>query len=89
MIMDFQLDGSHSLKEKRRIVQSLKTRLRSRYNVSICESDCQDLWQKGQLTLVSVGTGKEIVANLFSRVEDFINSTYDLRILQLHFDFVK
>ena len=38
-------DG-HSLKDKRRVLQSVKTRVRDKFNVSVAEVGEQDLWQK-------------------------------------------
>ena len=41
----FFLHGNRSLKEKRRIVRSLKDRLKNNFNISIAEIGDQDLWQ--------------------------------------------
>lgn len=40
-----RLRSSHSLKEKRKVVRSIKDRVRARYNVSVAEVDDQELWQ--------------------------------------------
>lgn len=45
------LPGSHSLKEKRSVTQSLLRRLRERHNVSAVEAEGLDLWQKAVLGL--------------------------------------
>jgi len=45
------LPDSHSLKEKRSVIQSLLRRLRERHNVSAVEADCLDLWQKAVLAV--------------------------------------
>ena len=46
-------DG-HSLKEKRQVLQSLKTRLRDKFNLSVAEVGDQDLWQKAILGMACV-----------------------------------
>jgi uncharacterized protein YlxP (DUF503 family) len=38
------------------IVRRLKDRLRSKFNVSVSEVDHQDLWQRSQLSVVTVGS---------------------------------
>ena len=43
------LAGCQSLKDKRRVIKSLKDRLHNRFNVSAAEVDHQDLWQRGAL----------------------------------------
>ena len=54
-IVEIHLAGSHSLKEKRRVLRRLKDRLRERFNVSVAEIDHQDLWQRTQISAVTVG----------------------------------
>jgi uncharacterized protein YlxP (DUF503 family) len=48
------LRGSHSLKDKRRVVRSLKDRIRNRLNAAIAEVDSQDLHQRADLGIVTV-----------------------------------
>jgi len=59
------LRSSHSLKQKRHVLKSIKDRLRARYNVAVAEVDDHDLWQKGTLGLVTCGNdGKRIRSQL-------------------------
>jgi hypothetical protein len=54
LTMELRLEESHSLKEKRHVVQSLKDRLRHRFNVAVAEIDHQDSWQRSTLAAVTV-----------------------------------
>jgi uncharacterized protein YlxP (DUF503 family) len=45
---------SGSLKGKRRVLRSLKDRLRSQFNVSVSEVDHQNLWQKSTVAVALV-----------------------------------
>ena len=59
------LPGCASLKQKRFVLASIKARLRSRLNVSVCENDFQDKWQRSELAVAAVAMdrrGAEIVA---------------------------
>jgi hypothetical protein len=56
LTLDIHLPHAHSLKDKRMVVRRLKDRLRSKFNVSISEVDHQDLWQRSQLSVVTVGS---------------------------------
>jgi uncharacterized protein YlxP (DUF503 family) len=38
------------------VIRSLKDRLRTKFNVSVSEVDHQDLWQRAQLSVVTVGS---------------------------------
>jgi uncharacterized protein YlxP (DUF503 family) len=44
----------HSLKGKRQVLQSLKNRLREKFNLSVAEVGEHDLWQKSILGLACV-----------------------------------
>jgi len=46
---DLHLDGCQSLKDKRRVLKSLKDRLHRQYNVSVAETDHHELWQRSEL----------------------------------------
>ena len=48
------LPSSSSLKEKRKTIQSMIARIRKRFNISICEADYQDLWQRSVLGFSAV-----------------------------------
>ena len=53
--LDLHIPYAHSLKEKRMAVRSVKDRLRKRFNVSISELDHQELWQRAEIGIVSIG----------------------------------
>ena len=80
MVIDFFSDEFHSLKDKRQILQSVKSKLRLQFNIAICESNFQDSWQRAQIALTSISTAKTILETLFLRVEEFIAAHYGLRI---------
>jgi len=46
---DIYLPYSSSLKDKRQTIQSIIARIRKRFNISICEVDSHDLWQRSTL----------------------------------------
>jgi uncharacterized protein YlxP (DUF503 family) len=48
------LPTSHSLKEKRMTVRSVKQQLTNRLGCSIAEVDLNDMWQRARLTLSCV-----------------------------------
>ncbi len=56
MTWELHLPESHSLKDKRQVLRSLKDRLRARFNVSTAETDHQELWQRAALTVAVVST---------------------------------
>lgn len=54
---DLRIPGCGSLKEKRHVVKTLTSAIRSKFNVSVAEVDHQDLWQRTALA-VAVASGE-------------------------------
>jgi uncharacterized protein len=48
-------NGSRSLKEKRKLVRSLKDQIRRRFGASVAEIDGHDTWQRTTLLCALVG----------------------------------
>jgi hypothetical protein len=70
LTLELRLESSHSLKEKRHVVQSLKDRLRHKFNVSVAEIDHQDLWQRSTIAAVTVSSARENAEKVLRSVED-------------------
>ncbi len=54
LTLELRLEHSHSLKDKRQVVKSLKDRLRGKFNVSVAEIEAQELWQRAVLAVATV-----------------------------------
>ena len=58
LTLDIHVEYSHSLKEKRHVVKSLKDRLRERFNLAVAEIDGLDSWQHSVVAAVTVSSDK-------------------------------
>jgi hypothetical protein len=72
MTWDLHLDGCASLKDKRRIVKSLKDRLRQRFNVSVAETDSHELWQRAEVTCCVVATDRQRAQQVLGAADHFV-----------------
>jgi uncharacterized protein YlxP (DUF503 family) len=61
LTLDIHLPHAQSLKDKRMVVRRIKDRLRSKFNVAVSEVDHQDLWQRSQVSVVTVGSSDSYV----------------------------
>ena len=78
---EIQLFGPQSLKEKRRLVKSLKERLRSRFNVSVAETAHHDTWQRAELAASVVATDRRRAESVLDRVDQLVESEGSGRII--------
>ena len=60
---------SHSLKEKRHVVKSLKDRLRRKFNIAVAEIDDQDLHNSAVIAAVTVSPSRPFAAQVLQAVE--------------------
>ncbi|MFC1995700.1 DUF503 domain-containing protein [Chloroflexota bacterium] len=71
-----------SLKGKRRVLKSITTLVGNRFNVSIAETDDQDLWQLTTLGICCVSNNKRYSNEVLSKVVALIvNSRFDIELI--------
>lgn len=70
LTLELRLENSHSLKDKRHVVQGLKDRLRHKFNVAVAEIDYQDLWQRSAVAAVTVSGDRSHAERVLQSVED-------------------
>ncbi len=68
LYLEFYLPWSHSLKEKRKFLNSFKGKLLHKFNIAIAEVNYQELWQRSGIGIVSIGTEREYIEGIFERV---------------------
>jgi uncharacterized protein YlxP (DUF503 family) len=66
---ELRIEDSHSLKDKRHYVKSLKDRLRAKFNVAVAEIGEQDVWQRGMVACVTVSADQKYAEELLQAVE--------------------
>ena len=74
LTLELRLENSHSLKDKRHVVESLKTRLRNKFNVAVAEIDYQDLWQRAAVAAVTVSSSQVHAEKVLRSVEEEASS---------------
>ena len=63
---------SRSLKDKRRVIRSIKDRLRNQFNVSVAEVGEQDDRQRAVLGLAMAGSDRRYVEGALSKAVDLL-----------------
>ncbi|KIL44929.1 DUF503 domain-containing protein [Jeotgalibacillus soli] len=71
---EFHLPHSHSLKEKRAVLQRVLSRVKQKYNVSISEIDYQDTWQRAGIAIVAVASSKQVAEREIQRTLSLMDS---------------
>ena len=72
--MDLRLPESMSLKDKRRVLRSITSRVSAKFSVAIAETDNEDARQHATLGICCVSNDRRHADEVISRVVDFIIS---------------
>lgn len=76
LTLEIYIPDSHSLKDKRQVLRSLKERLRARFNVAVAELDGQDTWQRAQVGVVTLSNNaahvEQSLQAVFSEAENLL-----------------
>jgi uncharacterized protein YlxP (DUF503 family) len=80
--VSLRLPENLSLKGKRRVLKSIITRVRSKFNVSVAEVDDHELWQLATLGICCVSNEGRYTNEVLSKVVDsIVNGRFDVEIL--------
>ena len=69
LTLELSIEAAHSLKDKRRVVRSMKDRLRGSFNVSVAELEPNGLWNRATIGVVSVSDSRDYLDGLMKNVE--------------------
>jgi len=84
MHLDCAVPGSRSLKEKRRAVGSLKSRLRARFNCSVAEVDLKDQWSRARLAVTVVSDDAAHVDEQLDEIARFASMHHLVELIDQH-----
>ncbi len=82
MHLTLRLHDCHSLKEKRFVLQSVKKRLKTRFNLSVSEVGSQERHDECELAVAMVSTDRKPVDREFEAVMRFLDA--DVRFEVVH-----
>ncbi|SHH48754.1 hypothetical protein SAMN02745196_00531 [Clostridium collagenovorans DSM 3089] len=73
----------HSLKEKRMVVKSIMAKLKNKFNISIIESENQDIHQSIVLCIASVCANSKIADSTMEHIITFIEDNCEAEIINI------
>ena len=85
---DLLIRESGSLKDRRRIVNSLKDRIRARFNVSVADVGDQNLRQRAVLVVAVVSNDGRFANEVLSKVLRLITSEPRVEMLSQRMDYL-
>ncbi|MGE0433897.1 MAG: DUF503 domain-containing protein [Planctomycetota bacterium] len=89
-VLSFELyiRQSQSLKDKRHVVKSVKDRLRSKFNVSVAETDFHEDRKRSAIAAVMVGTDTAYVQGALDEIRNLLRGVPGAELGRCEVDFV-
>jgi uncharacterized protein YlxP (DUF503 family) len=88
LIFEIFISESTSLKDKRMILNSIKDRLRKKFNVAVSELDYQDKWQRSEMGIVTIANEYTMVEKSLHKIFSILDSSNDYEIIKHRFDYM-
>lgn len=70
--LELIVPDAHSLKDKRRVIKSLKDRLASTFHVSVAEVEALDSWQEAVIGVAMVANDARYVHSCLDKMVDWV-----------------
>ncbi|MFQ6037072.1 MAG: DUF503 domain-containing protein [Candidatus Aminicenantales bacterium] len=87
LVLEIHIPYARSLKEKRKTLNSLRDRVRKRWNVALSEVDYLQKWQRSRIAIVSVNTRKSPLERAFQAILQDIENSIDGEVTFLETSF--
>jgi uncharacterized protein len=81
IVWELEVYGSQSLKDKRRVVKSLKDRLQARFKVSAAETNHHDLWQRAEIAACVVAGEQHHVTEVLDSLDRLVTGDMRARVI--------
>lgn len=82
------LPNSHSLKDKRNMLKSIKLRIRNRYNVSVSEIDNSNLWKNTTLGIAGIGNDKKYLNKVLNEIILFLEKQNEFQLTKYEINII-
>ncbi|MCB4203586.1 DUF503 domain-containing protein [Deferribacterales bacterium Es71-Z0220] len=79
-----EIPSAFSLKEKRRVLNSLKTKLKSKFNISVAEIGEKDIWNRAEIGVALISDDTSFCNEQLGKVVDFVDNQHDVVVLEIN-----
>ncbi|MCA1927181.1 MAG: DUF503 domain-containing protein [Calditerrivibrio sp.] len=88
LLFELDIPSSYSLKDKRRVLNSLKGKLKNKFNISVSEVGEKNLWNRGYIAIAIVGDDNKFVDSQLQEVVKFAEFFKDVVVLDVKMEII-
>ena len=86
LTIDLLIPGTRSLKDKRRVVKSIKKRMRNKFNCSVAEVDYHDEWRRARMAVCVVSGDATFANKQLNEIAKFASLSRDAEVISIHME---
>ena len=86
--LDLSIPSAETLKDKRRVILSLKDRISNGHNVSVAEVDRLDEHRRCIMGVAMVSNDKRYAEGGLSKIVDLVRNVFDVNLTDYQIEFV-
>jgi uncharacterized protein YlxP (DUF503 family) len=87
LALEIFLPYSQSLKDKRKVLNALRDRVRGRFNAAFAELDFQDKWQRSKIGIVTLNSQPGLVDRALRRIRQDVEENLEGEIVHSEFHY--
>ncbi len=88
LALEFFIEESNSLKDKRQVIKSLLEHIRNRFNVSAAELGELDSWRKSIIGVACISNDQSVANTVLNKILDYVESNPRVAIVTVDIDFL-
>ena len=86
--VELHIPESGSLKSKRFVLNSLKARLRNKFNVSVAQVDEDERWQRATLGIAMVANERRFLESASNQILNYIEREDQAEVIEHQFEII-
>ncbi|KAA0258065.1 DUF503 domain-containing protein [Deferribacter autotrophicus] len=84
VLFELDIPGAFSLKDKRRVLNSLKSQMKNKFNVAVSEVGGKDVWNRSVLAVTTVSDNRRLVDEMLQKIINFVDNFPEINILKMY-----
>jgi len=89
LTIELEIPHAHSLKEKRRVINRVRDRVRGKFNAAIAEVDALDTWNYAVLGVCVVSNERRHANESLSKIASFVETLHDFSVTHFSTEFMQ
>jgi len=80
---------AYSLKDRRQVLNSVTSKLKNKFNVSVSVVDEADLWNIAELGVAAVSSSKQVLESTYQKIDKLLDADHRFEVIVMEVDIQK